>query len=121
VVATGNFDGVEVDTTLTSGGSTIFAVSNTTASNNRGYGVVQNGSAGLKGSVDTGNFTGNNNGVGAFGTSKMIVGRSVIIGNTTAGISNNTLNTLYTYGDNRISFNGFDIMGNVLSGPVSTQ
>jgi hypothetical protein len=115
VVATGNFDGIYVNTASTSGAAVI-AISNSIASNNANDGIVlENNSAGpsLTVSIDNVSAAGNFQGIFANNTTNVLLGRSVITGNSD-GIENVTSpNTIYSYRDNRINLNtSFDITGN---------
>jgi hypothetical protein len=113
VVATGNtFIGIDVDNFNAAGGTTFVAISNSTVSNgNIGIDIdAQNGVAPLTVSIDNVSVIGNSIGIDAQGTSNVLLGRSVISGNSFIGIANNTSsNTLFTYKDNRIDRNGTDI------------
>jgi hypothetical protein len=121
VVANADTNGIIINTANTSGGTTVVTVSNSIASNNSSDGVVDQNSASstIKMSVDnvtaSGNVVGvNANGINAGGASaSMLLGRSVIVGNSDYGVLNTTTpNTLYTYQDNRINLNGItDIQG----------
>jgi hypothetical protein len=114
VVADANQYGIIFDTINTTGGSVVATVSNSVASNGTaGSGGVYaaNGSGSLKVSVDNVSVSGNSVGVGALNTTNMLLGRSVITGNTTGVFNNTSPNTLYTYQDNRINENGTDISG----------
>jgi hypothetical protein len=125
VVANADTNGIIINTANTSGGTTVVAVSNSIASNNSSGGVVDQNSASstIKMSVDnvtaSGNVVGiNANGINAGGASaSMLLGRSVIVGNSDYGVLNTTTpGTLYTYQDNRINLNGItDIQGTPLS------
>jgi hypothetical protein len=111
VVATNNeAAGIEIST-QSGGGSTTVAISNSIASNNSAYGIfIGTGSAALAVSIDNISSNSNQYGIGAGGTSKVTLGRSVITANTSDGILNGTSpNTFYSYQDNRIDENSPDI------------
>jgi hypothetical protein len=113
VVADANKFGIYVATVFAPGASIVVTVSDSIASNNSGVGIFANpGSGTIKVSIDNVTASGNGNGIAAFGTVSVLLGRSVITGNTT-GISNSTSpNTFYTYQDNRINLNATtDISG----------
>jgi len=117
VVATSDFDGIYVDTRNTTGGVTVTAISNSIASNNDADGILaENGPGTLKLSIDSADISGNGgSGIKATTTTQLLLGRSVITGNS-IGVSNATAsNTIYTYKDNRINLNGNDI-----SSPLNT-
>jgi hypothetical protein len=104
VVATRNFIGIQVDTSLTTVGSTVFAISNSIASNNTEGIATVSGSGILAVSVDSTNMSGNfDSGIYAV-SGRVLLGRSVIMGNF-IGVNNATSNTFFTYKDNRISGN----------------
>jgi len=111
VVTNANGTGIFIFTGGASGGTTVVNVSNSIASDNaNGTGVfVQNvSSTPINASIDNVNVSGNNIGVAVVGTANVVLGRSVITGNTT-GVDNSTqMNTFYTYKDNRINLNGTD-------------
>jgi hypothetical protein len=107
---------------LATGGSLVVTVSNSIASNSGGDGIFAGfGAATLKVSIDNVTVSGNGGGISAFTPANVLLGRSVITGNTT-GITNNTSpNTFYTYKDNRINSNGTDISGAALNTTFATQ
>jgi hypothetical protein len=108
VVATGNFNGIAVNTANTTGGATVAAISNSVASNNSGDGIyVQNGSGTTTVSIDNADISSNAEaGIQAI-SGKVLLGRSVITGNLSFGVYNQTSpNTFYTYGNNQINLNG---------------
>jgi hypothetical protein len=120
VVATGNGGGMGFNTTSASGGTTVVAISNSVASDNiNGTGIFADSgaSAAIQLSIDNASISGNTNvGIEAGGPSTVILGRSVITGNGT-GVDNETSpNAFYTYGDNRIDFNGSSNNANVTGG-----
>jgi hypothetical protein len=119
VAATANADGIIVDMDNADGGVVFIAISNSIASANSKYGIdIYNLSGGiLTVSIDntsaTGNGVGNSGaGISAANVANVLLGRSVITGNQ-VGVANNTPNTFYSYGDNRINLNasGGDING----------
>jgi hypothetical protein len=64
--------------------------------------VSLGGSGALSVSINDLSALGNYYGIAANGPANVFLGRSVITGNTTAGIVNNTVsNTFYTYGNNQ--------------------
>ena len=125
VIANGNVEGIGIQTTSASGGTTVVTVSNSIASyNDSGTGiVVQNGSsAPVTASIDNVIASSENTGVFAQGTANVLLGRSVITNNVTYGVLNLTSpNTFYTYGDNRINSNGTDIGGTTPLSSFSPQ
>jgi hypothetical protein len=114
VVADSNFHGIDLITTLATGGTTVVTISNTIASNNSCCGIfTSNGPGALKVSIDSVSVSGNTgfSGIEADNTAaKVLLGRSVITGNAT-GVTVANGATVYTYGDNRINLNGTDISG----------
>ena len=111
VVTNANGTGIFIFTGGAGGGTTVVNASNSIASDNaNGTGVfVQNiSSTPINASIDNVNVSGNSIGVSVVGTANVVLGRSVITGNTT-GVDNSTqMNTFYTYKDNRINLNGTD-------------
>jgi hypothetical protein len=112
VVTTGNAYGIAIDT-KNGTGSTTFAISNSIASNsaantNSTTGIyIANVSAPLSVSIDSCNISGNDNGVWASGTPKVLLGRSVITSNSVNGLNNGTApNTFYSFQNNQIYLNG---------------
>ena len=106
VTVTGNFSSaIVINTLLTTGGATIFAVSNSSASNNStgASGVFINGpnlSAPVTVSIDNFSAVGNGAGISVSGAaSTVLLSRSVITGNE-VGIDNG-ISTFYTYGNNQ--------------------
>jgi hypothetical protein len=112
VTTNANFDGMNVNTFISSGGTTVVAISNSVTSNNSSVGIyVYNGPA-TKVSIDNVSITGNDQGIVAFGgTVNVLLGRSVITGNNTGVVNSTSPNTFYTYKDNRINLNVTDISG----------
>ncbi len=119
VTSTANLQGIAVLTAAATGGSATVAISNSVAGDNSvvGVGVKNLGSPStISMSIDNVSAANNQLGIAVNGTPNVLVGRSVITGNTT-GIDNQTSpNTLYSYGDNRINLNVTDI-----SSPVNTS
>jgi hypothetical protein len=108
VVATNNQYGIIIDNS-TGGGSAAAAISNSIASNNGTAGIVAQNAAALVVSIDSTGASGNTNGIEAYGTAKVTLGRSVITANSGHGIFNSTSpNTFYTYGNNQINLNAAD-------------
>jgi hypothetical protein len=125
VVTDANTNGIFVQTLNASGGTTVLTLSNSTVSDNAANGITAYGGAGtaIKLSIDRTSASGNNNGVYAQGTASVLLGRSVITGNTT-GVDNSTSpSTVYSYSDNRINLNGSgnDIFGTALNTTFSQQ
>jgi hypothetical protein len=118
VVVTSNGEGgIFIDTT-SGAGSTTVAISNGIVSNNSTSGILISNSVGpLAVSIDDTGLSGNQNGIGAGGTSNVRLGRSVITGNGGFGVNNGTIpNTFYSYQDNRINGNFItDVNGTALS------
>jgi hypothetical protein len=115
VVTTANSNGgIVISAQNATGGSAVVTISNSIASGGTGpaFGIFVGGTAAspVKASIDNVSVSGNLDGIGASGTANVLLGRSVITGNTT-GISNQTSpNTFFTYGDNRIDLNTTDIV-----------
>jgi hypothetical protein len=113
VIATANQYAIGVYMVNASGGSAAVAISNSVASNNALNGVIANNSgttAGISMSIDNVGAVGNQYGINALGTPKMLLGRSVITGNSIEGVHNATSpNSFSTYQDNRIDLNTTDI------------
>ena len=111
VVVTDSTDGSGISITPgTSSGTTLVAISNSVASNDSSGILVNGGNI----SIDNTALSGNTDGISALGTPKVLLGRSVIVGNTDRGIINSTSpNTFFTYQNNQINLNG---NGNVVSG-----
>jgi hypothetical protein len=86
------------------------AISNSVAGANGAVGIfIENAnSAPLTVSIDNTGASNNEYGIYAENTPTVFLGRSVIMGNTTAGVFNATSpnNTFYSYQDNRVSGNG---------------
>jgi hypothetical protein len=104
-----------------SSGTATVAISNSnlSASGNSGL-VVAGSSASISVSIDNVSFVDNFVGISVSGFTKVLLGRSVVTGNTT-GIQNQTLpNTFYTYKDNRINGNTTDICTSAGCGPLNT-
>jgi hypothetical protein len=115
VVADANQIGIFVSLYSATGGSIVVTVSDSIASNNSGpssgvgidvQGVFNGGSATLKVSIDNVIISGNAVGILTGGPANVLLGRSVITGNTTYGIDNSS--NIYTYKDNRINLNGVE-------------
>jgi hypothetical protein len=122
VTATGNsFIGITINLLHATGGSAVAAISNSTVSNAANGIDLDNNTLPLTTSIDNVNAVGNtSNGIVAFGTSKVLLGRSVVTGNFT-GIQNQTSpNTFFTYKDNRIDENGTDICSTAGCLPLNT-
>jgi hypothetical protein len=113
VVTSNNQFGIAINTQLFGGGSTTVAITNSIASENIDTGIsVSSASAALAVSIDNTSSSSNQTGISAGGTPSVILGRSVITGNSGDGIFNGTSsNTFYGYQDNRINGNGTDIVG----------
>jgi hypothetical protein len=121
VVADANQDGISVQPSFATGGSIVVTISNSIASNNSAEGIfVASGSATLKVSIDNVSLSGNFEGIGAGNPANVLLGRSVITGNT-IGVKNSTSpSTFGSYGDNRINLNGSDVTNNALN-PLTPQ
>jgi hypothetical protein len=104
VTATGNsFFGIAINPLGATVGTTIIGISNSTVSTN-GAGISAENQ---KVTVSIDNVTVANNGadgIFAIGTTTVLLGRSVITGNST-GIENRTALSFYSYDDNRIDKN----------------
>jgi len=116
VAANANRTGITINMDAASNGTTVVTVSNSTASENTNTGITVDGGSGptVKISIDKVHASGNGTGVSANGTASVVIGRSVITGNSTGILNSTSPNTFYTYGDNRINLNGVnaDISGN---------
>jgi hypothetical protein len=111
VTTNANYDGMNVNTFMSSGGTTVVAISNSITNNNSSVGIYVYGPA-TKVSIDNLSITGNDQGIVAFGPPvNVLLGRSVISGNNTGIVNGTSPNTFYTYKDNRINLNGTDISG----------
>jgi hypothetical protein len=113
VITNNNQFGTAIDTVL-GGGSATVAITNSIASDNSDTGIsVSSSSPALAVSIDNTSSSNNKTGIGAGTSPNVILGRSVITGNSQNGIFNVTNpNTFYGYQDNRINDNGTDIFGN---------
>jgi Right handed beta helix region len=115
VTANANLSGISIDLAAASNGTTVVTVSNSTTSDNTNTGIIADGGSGptVKVSIDQVSASGNGDGVTANGAVSMVLGRSVITGNTNIGVADNTTpgSTLYTYGDNRINLNAQNLGG----------
>jgi hypothetical protein len=123
VVATANVYAIQFNTTSATGGTTIAAVSNSVASDSSQVGIYAlNTSQPLTVAIDNTSIIGNVIGIYTSGTAKILLGRSVITGNSSDGVSNNTApNTFYTYQNNQINLNGTDIAGSSLNTTFALQ
>jgi hypothetical protein len=126
VVATSNDNnGINFNTSNTTGGATVATTSNSIASNNTNNGInAQNSPSGsLRLSIDNASISGNAGyGVSAASTSSVLLGRSVIMGNSNGVINTTSPNTFFTYKDNRINSNEFfDINGSGLNTSLLPQ
>jgi hypothetical protein len=106
VVANANIDGIVVNAYNVSGGTTVITISNTIASNNvNGIGIAVVGTTAVEVSIDNVSASANLIGIQDNFAANVLLGRSVITGNST-GIQNNTSpNSFYSFGDNRINGN----------------
>jgi hypothetical protein len=115
-VANANQTGITINMDAAGGGTTVVTVSNSTASENTDIGIAVDGGSGstVKVSIDNVSASSNSQGVFATGTANVLLGRSVITGNSTGVLNSTSPNTFYTYSDNRINLNGVgaDISGN---------
>ena len=106
VVATADQYGIAVDSSGTMLGTTVATISNSIASDNSQAGVlVKNGSATLTASVDNVSMSGNSIGIAGVNSPQVLLGRSVITGNTTGVLNSTSPNAFYTYGNNQINLN----------------
>lgn len=105
-------EGINITTSMASGGTTVLIIANSIATTNGSDGIlIQNQSApsSLTASIDNVNVSNNAGGITAIGTPNVLLGRSVISANALTGVLNDTVpNTFYTYGDNRINLNNPD-------------
>jgi hypothetical protein len=109
--------GIAINTgNLPGNGLTTVAISNSVASNNSNGVYIDDNNKGstaspvLMVSIDNGGFSGNNVGIEADNTSKVLLGRSAITGNKTGVINSTSPNLFYSYQDNRINGNLVDIL-----------
>jgi hypothetical protein len=107
VVATDNLNGILLYSNNVSGGSSTVAISNSTASNNPEVGIYTVKTTTL--SIDNSTMSGNGDGIVADFSSRVLLSRSVITGNTTGILNQTDANTVYTYGNNLIDLNGTNI------------
>ena len=112
VVVTNNTGapGIAIGSQLGSGSATV-AILNSIVSGNSATGITMQSSAPLAVSIDNTTVTSNGSGITAGGTTTVLLTRSMITANATAGVTNNLANnspsnTFYSYLDNRISGNG---------------
>ena len=100
-------NGIAFNTESTTGGHLVATISNSIASNNvAGVSVLNAGSPStISLSIDNLTAGGNTEGILANGTSNVLIGRSVIIGNADGIFNNTSPNTFYTYGNNQINLN----------------
>jgi len=122
VVVTGSLNGIVFNTLNTTGGATVTTISNSIASNNSDgiYAINASGTPEtLTVSIENFSASGNSTaGISATNTATVLLGHSVISGNST-GIQNSTSpNSFYTYGDNRINFNGNNSVTANVSSPL---
>jgi hypothetical protein len=111
VVADANHTGIIVEPAFATGGSVVVTISDSIASSNSVDGISAGaGSATLKVSIDNVSLSGNQEGISAGIPANVLLGRSVITGNT-VGVANATSNTFGSYRDNRINLNGTDVGG----------
>jgi hypothetical protein len=133
VTATGNGDaGIQLFASNMTRASLVATISRSVASNNDSGIIVVvefNATATIEVSIDNTTVSGNGTGSGlnstgggivADGPARVLLGRSVITGNSN-GIDNQTFpNTFYTYQDNRIDLNGVDILLDGIGSPLNT-
>jgi hypothetical protein len=131
LVATSNISGgIYIFPTITSGGTNI-AISDSIVSNNNNINICTqcgtgiyiyraSGTATLWVSIDNVKASGNGVGIEADGTAQVVLGRSVVTNNSN-GVNNGTSpNTFYSFGDNRIELNAFNLGAGAL-GSYSPQ
>jgi hypothetical protein len=123
VITTANSSvGIDVDTVSTAGGSTSVTISNSIASNNGFAGIVATTlSSPLLVSIDAISASGNNTGVVGDSFVKVLLGRSVIMGNGTGVDNTTTVNTFFSYKDNRITGNTNSDISHPLNTTVALQ
>jgi hypothetical protein len=105
VTAANNTNGIKI---APQSGTADITISDSVATNNGSDGIIAANPVGqtLTVTIDNTTLTSNATGISAANTTKVLLGRSVIIGNTTYGIDNTTSpNTFYSYKDNRIDLN----------------
>jgi len=120
LVAPNNYFGILIDTS-SGGGSTTLAITNGVVSNNSRAAIyIINVAAPLAVSIDNIDVNGNPYGIVAYGTSNVMLGRSVITDNSIDGILNGTSpNTFYSYQDNRINGNATSGTGSDIPSPLN--
>jgi hypothetical protein len=115
VIANNNRNGISFDT-ISGGGSTTVAISNSIASDNAVDGIgAENDASPLAVSIDNSSANSNTTGFSAGGTPKVSLGRSVATSNVTGIVNGTSPNTFYSYQDNRINGNGTDVTGSLNS------
>jgi hypothetical protein len=115
VITDANEYGIAFNLLFTSG-QAFATVANSTASNSINSGIYAAiSSSTLKLSVDNVSLSGNLDGIQVAGTANVLLGRSVITGNSTGVVNGTSPNTVYTYRDNRINLNGTDVANNPLN------
>ena len=110
VIANANLHGIVVRLSFAQAGTTIVSVSNSIIAGNSQDGVeVDNSGAPttVKVSIDNIHVAANFIGVAAYGNPDVLLGRSVITGNS-IGVIDDTSNTFFTFGDNRLNGNATD-------------
>jgi hypothetical protein len=114
VITNSNVYGIYSYTYLANGGTADIAVSNSFASNNSNIGFYfENGvSSTTNASLDNVSASANPGaGIRADGSASVLLGRSVLVGNSHGVIDGTTAHTIYTYQDNRINLNTADGTG----------
>jgi hypothetical protein len=105
VTASNNTNGIKI---APQSGTADITISDSVATNNSADGITAANpvAQALTVTIDNTTLTSNATGISAANTTKVLLGRSAIIGNTTYGIDNTTSpNTFYTYKDNRVDLN----------------
>ena len=115
VTATGNMDGIDFIPQSATGGSTVAAISNSIVSNNSANGIVAGSGQPLTLSINSVNVSGNGFGISASGTAKVLLGQSVITGNTNGTSNTTSSNTFYSVQNNLIGLNGNDVANAALN------
>ena len=112
VVSSANSTGISINTNNTTGGATFVTVTNSITNSNSSVGIyVGTGQGSTEVLLDALTASGNYDGIVATASTNVLLGHSVITGNTDRGIINNSAGAFYTYQNNEINFNG---AGNVV-------
>jgi hypothetical protein len=112
LLATGNQDYGVISNSRSSGAVNVAIANSVTSNAYSGIFSGNYGSGTLKVSIDNVTSSGNQMGVEADGTAKVVLGRSTIVSNAQSGLFNTTIpNTVYSYQNNQIYLNSTDVNG----------